>query len=175
MVQLIPGERGAVGWNRFAEGFFPQDSNFNPASIGLDTGVSSFDYGLAEDFGRRASPSSAPPPGVPRQRVDTNWHFIDNYSWKIGRHDLKFGYEFRRTSIHITQNSQLPRQAQLRRSDEFLEGFASGGSQAAGYTQRHEYRKQPGLLRSGQLPLDVAADREPRPALGLLWCAGREE
>jgi hypothetical protein len=33
-----------LGWNRFAEGFFPEDSTFNPASIGLDTGVSSFNY-----------------------------------------------------------------------------------------------------------------------------------
>ncbi len=26
-----------LGWNRFAEGFFPQDQSFNPDSIGLDT------------------------------------------------------------------------------------------------------------------------------------------
>ncbi|MGA2812351.1 MAG: carboxypeptidase regulatory-like domain-containing protein, partial [Candidatus Acidiferrum sp.] len=26
-----------LGWNRFAEGFFPQDRSFNPSSIGLDT------------------------------------------------------------------------------------------------------------------------------------------
>src|SRR4029077_11268724 len=37
--------------------------------------------------------------GDPRQRVDTNWHYIDNVSWKAGKHDIKFGYEFRRTSI----------------------------------------------------------------------------
>jgi hypothetical protein len=35
-----------LGWNRFAEGFFPQDSSFDPASIGLDTGTSSFNGGL---------------------------------------------------------------------------------------------------------------------------------
>ena len=35
-----------VGWNRFAEGFFPQDQSFDPASIGLDTGASSFNGGL---------------------------------------------------------------------------------------------------------------------------------
>ena len=28
-----------LGWNRFAEGFFPQDRNFDPSSIGLDTGA----------------------------------------------------------------------------------------------------------------------------------------
>ena len=30
-----------LGWNRFAEGFFPEDIAFNPSSIGLDTGVTS--------------------------------------------------------------------------------------------------------------------------------------
>ena len=35
-----------LGWNRFAEGFFPQDQSFNPNSIGLDTGVSAYDGGL---------------------------------------------------------------------------------------------------------------------------------
>ena len=28
-----------LGWNRFAEGFFPEDQSFNPTSIGLNTGV----------------------------------------------------------------------------------------------------------------------------------------
>src|ERR1019366_2778539 len=36
---------------------------------------------------------------IPRNRVDSNWHFVDNYSWKSGKHDVKFGYEFRRTTI----------------------------------------------------------------------------
>ena len=36
---------------------------------------------------------------IPRNRIDSNWHFIDNYSWKFGKHDVKFGYEFRRTTI----------------------------------------------------------------------------
>src|SRR6202035_4394532 len=35
----------------------------------------------------------------PRHRVDTNYQFIDGFSWKINKHDLKFGFEFRRTSI----------------------------------------------------------------------------
>ena len=26
-----------LGWNRFAEGFFPEDRSFDPSSIGLDT------------------------------------------------------------------------------------------------------------------------------------------
>ena len=38
-----------LGWNRFAEGFFPEDQSFNPSSIGLDTGVPAYDFGLAGD------------------------------------------------------------------------------------------------------------------------------
>ena len=42
-----------LGWNRFVEGFFPEDQSFNPASIGLDTGVTSVQLRAAEDFGGR--------------------------------------------------------------------------------------------------------------------------
>src|SRR6266536_4198754 len=35
-----------LGWNRFAEGFFPEDKSFNPSSIGLNTGVGAYDSGL---------------------------------------------------------------------------------------------------------------------------------
>ena len=133
-----------LGWNRFAEGFFPQDSSFNPASIGLDTGTSSFDGGLplisVGGFSRIGASA-----GVPRQRVDTNWHFIDNYSWKIGRHDIKFGYEFRRTSIAITQDSNFRGKLSFDDLTSFLEGLPSGGSQAAGNTNRHEYENNQGL------------------------------
>jgi hypothetical protein len=95
-----------VGWNRFAEGFFPQDQSFHPSSIGLCAasttaacaGSGPADSGLpiivVGSFAQLGATSS-----VPRSRVDTNWHFIDNISWKLGRHDMKFGYEFRRTSI----------------------------------------------------------------------------
>ena len=88
-----------LGWNRFAEGFFPQDQSFNPNSIGLDTGVGAYDGGLPATtvggFSQIGATNS-----VPRNRVDTNWHFVDNYSWKSGKHDVKFGYEFRRTTIN---------------------------------------------------------------------------
>ena len=94
-----------LGWNRFAEGFFPQDSNFNPNSIGLDTGVTSpYDFGLPKVSVTGFSPIGATT-SVPRSRVDSNWHFIDNYSWKSGRHEIKFGYEFRRSTIELVQDN----------------------------------------------------------------------
>src|SRR2546425_3703240 len=95
-----------VGWNRFAEGFFPQDQSFHPSSIGLcaasttsacagsgpaDSGLPIISVSGSAQLGATSS--------VPRNRVDTNWHYIDNIAWKVRRHDMKFGYEFRRTSI----------------------------------------------------------------------------
>ncbi len=98
------------GWNRFAEGFFPQDSNFNPSSIGLCnvpvTFASCDSSGLpiillaptptgGSGFFSQVGATS----GDPRHRVDTNNQLIDSFSWKINKHDVKFGGEFRRTSI----------------------------------------------------------------------------
>src|SRR5262249_9520879 len=92
-----------LGWNRFAEGFFPEDRSFDPLSIGLDTGATPYNFGLPVFNVSSPTGSSLAQLGAdkgdPRQRVDTNWHYIDNVSWKYGRHDIKFGYEFRRTSI----------------------------------------------------------------------------
>jgi outer membrane receptor protein involved in Fe transport len=133
-----------LGWNRFVEGFFPEDRNFDPSSIGLDTGVSSYNFGLPTisvgSFSVIGSTTS-----VPRQRVDTNWHFIDNYSWQIGRHNFKFGYEFRRTTINIIQNSNFRGRVSFRDFTSFLEGLPSSGSQASGHTQRHEAQNNQGL------------------------------
>lgn len=83
------------GWNRFAEGFFAQDQGLASA-IGLDTGLA--DAGLpgihVGSFAQLGANSSDP-----RHRVDENNQLIDDYSWKLGKHDVKFGFEFRRTSI----------------------------------------------------------------------------
>src|SRR5208282_3773553 len=98
------------GWNRFAEGFFPQDSSFNPNSIGLCnvpvTFASCDSSGLpillvaptptgSSAFFSQVGATS----GDPRHRFDTNNQVIDSFSWKINKHDVKFGGEFRRTSI----------------------------------------------------------------------------
>ncbi|MGA7918670.1 MAG: TonB-dependent receptor [Candidatus Acidiferrales bacterium] len=92
------------GWNRFAEGFFPQDQNFDPNTIGLcnvpttspqiSCSTSSLPIISAGTFSQVGASSS-----TPRHRVDSNNQFIDDFSWKLSKHDLKFGFEFRRTSI----------------------------------------------------------------------------
>src|SRR5262249_45035499 len=140
-------------WNRFAEGFFPEDQAFDPSSIGLNTGVAGYDGGLPAisvgNFSQIGATTS-----VPRNRVDTNWHFVDDYSWKAGKHDVKFGYEFRRTTInHVIDHnfrgtlsfgndvfSPSDEETPLSSLEAFLEMIPDGGKQVTGNSQRHTYQ-----------------------------------
>ena len=134
-----------LGWNRFAEGFFPQDQSFNPNSIGLDTGVGAYDGGLpataVATFSQIGATSS-----VPRNRVDSNWHFVDNYSWKSGKHDVKLGYEFRRTTIMQVIDHNFRGTLSFNDMADFLNGLPSGGKQVTGYSRRHTFQNSHGLF-----------------------------
>ena len=134
-----------LGWNRFAEGFFPQDKSFNPNSIGLNTGVSGYDGGLpvitVAGFSKIGATSS-----VPRNRVDTNWHFVDNYSWKSGKHDVKFGYEFRRTTIAHVIDHAFRGTLDFASLSDFLNGSPDDGSQVAGNSKRHTFQNSHGFF-----------------------------
>ncbi|HUA14557.1 MAG TPA: TonB-dependent receptor [Verrucomicrobiae bacterium] len=128
-----------LGWNRFAEGFFPQDQSFNPNSIGLDTGVGAYDGGLpatgVAGFSQIGATSS-----IPRNRVDSNWHFVDNYSWKSGKHDVKFGYEFRRTTIMQVIDHNFRGTLGFDNLSDFLSGISDGGAQVSGDSRRHTFQ-----------------------------------
>jgi outer membrane receptor protein involved in Fe transport len=133
-----------LGWNRFAEGFFPQDRSFDPASIGLDTGAAKYDFGLP--VFAVASPTGSSlaqlgsDKGDPRQRVDTNWHYIDNVSWKAGKHDIKFGYEYRRTSVSQILDRGFRGTLSFKSLGDFLAGLPTGGgSQRLGNTDRNTF------------------------------------
>ena len=140
-----------LGWNRFAEGFFPEDRSFDPSSIGLDTvGAGSANNGNPFNFGLPAItiagasfPQLGADKGDPRQRVDSNWHYIDNVSWKAGKHDMKFGYEFRRTSISQTFNRDYRGRLQFSTLEAFLAGTpdtgGSANSQYAGDSNRNTF------------------------------------
>jgi Carboxypeptidase regulatory-like domain/TonB dependent receptor-like, beta-barrel len=129
-----------LGWNRFAQGFFPEDQSFDPSSIGMNTGVGAYDAGLPAisvgDFSQIGATTS-----VPRNRVDSNWHFIDNYSWKSGRHDIKFGYEFRRTTIMQVIDHNFRGTLGFDDLDAFLRGTPEtsifSSAQIIGNTLRH--------------------------------------
>jgi hypothetical protein len=133
-----------LGWNRFAEGFFPQDRSFNPTSIGLDTldpssgNASPYNFGLPKISISGLAPIGADN-GDPRQRVDTNWHYIDNISWKAGKHDFRFGYEFRRTSISQIFNRGFRGTLSFDTLQEFVAGTPAGGSQRQGNTDRNTF------------------------------------
>ena len=72
-----------LGWNRFAEGFFPEDQSFDPSSIGLNTGVTSPSISACRNLRGRFLADRRDQP-VPRKRVDSNWHFIDNLFVEVG-------------------------------------------------------------------------------------------
>ncbi len=131
------------GYNRFAEGFFPEDQSFDPRSIGLNTGVDNpQDFGLPfirirndPDLGSAIAPAGSTL-SVPRGRVDTNWHFIDNFSWKRGEHDIKFGYEFRRTFVNGFFDAGYRGRLDFDSLADFLDGTLSGGRSARGDSRR---------------------------------------
>ena len=136
-----------VGWNRFAEGFFPEDHSFDPLSIGLNTvgpistpnNGNSYNFGLPV-FNVSGLPQLGSDKGDPRQRVDTNWHYIDNVSWKAGKHDIKFGYEFRRTSISQMFNRNFRGRLKFSSLSAFLDGNPdNGGTQGIGDTNRNTF------------------------------------
>jgi hypothetical protein len=152
------------GWNRFAEGFFPQDQNFEPSSIGLCaassvaecTGLGPHNSGMPIILAA-ATPSGATSffaqPGTtngdPRQRVDTNNQFVENFSWKISKHDLKMGFDFRRTSVEQYFDKYFRGRVKFSDLSTFLTGTPEGGAfgslEYSGNTRRHTRENGYGL------------------------------
>ena len=157
------------GWNRFAEGFFPGDQSFHPSSIGLCTASNSLtstpvvagptcsgsgpaDSGLPiilVSVTPSGGSSFFAQPGAnstdPRHRVDSNVQFIDGFSWKINKHDVKFGFEFRRTSVQQYFDKYFRGRLKFANLSTFLEGTVSSGLQYSGDTIRHTYENDFGL------------------------------
>jgi Carboxypeptidase regulatory-like domain/TonB dependent receptor len=132
------------GWNRFGEGFFPQDTNFQPSTIGLIDGTGVADKGLpvidVGGFSQIGASSSDP-----RMRVDQNWQALDNFSWKVGKHDIKFGYEFRRTTIQQFLGTNFRGELDFNDLEDFLSGTIDGGGQSTGNANRNTYQNSNGL------------------------------
>jgi Carboxypeptidase regulatory-like domain/TonB dependent receptor len=144
------------GWNRFAEQFNPQDSAFHPSSIGLNTGTGVADNGLPIILVSGVAQLGATS-GDPRSRVDSNNQLLDNFSWKINKHEVKFGFEYRRTSVQHSFNKYF--RGRLRFKDttdangnviatalqNFLDGDVTDGFQYSGYSLRHTAENNYGL------------------------------
>ena len=131
------------GYNRFDEGFFPEDGDFDPRSIGLNTGIAGEqDFGLPQiriqdDLGIANIGATL---SVPRARVDSNWHIIDNFSWKLPQNDVKFGYEFRRTTVDQFFDAGYRGRLDFGSLADFLSGTLSGGRAARGNSNRFTFQ-----------------------------------
>jgi hypothetical protein len=132
------------GWNRFAEGFFPQDQSFAPSSIGLDTGTGLANGGLPiitmGSFAQLGASSS-----TPRHRVDSNVQALDNFSWKLNKHDVKVGVDFHRTTVQQYFGKYFRGKLKFNDLTDFLSGTVDGGFQYSGDSIRHTFENNFGL------------------------------
>jgi hypothetical protein len=146
------------GWNRFAEGFFPGDQSFSPSSIGLNTGTGAADQGLpiilVGGFAQLGATSS-----VPRHRVDSNNQVIDSFSWNKGKHAIKFGFDFHRTTVQQYFDKYFrgrlkfeghtatdgPISVDTEALTDFLTGYVDSGFQYFGDSTRHTYENNFGF------------------------------
>lgn len=139
------------GWNRFAEGFFPADQSFQPSSIGLcaasttalcsggasDSGLPIIDVTGYAQLGATSS--------VPRHRVDSNNQVLDNFSWKLNKHDIKIGFDFHRTTIQQYFDKYFRGKLEFDDLADFLSGTVDGGFQYSGDSTRHTFENNFGF------------------------------
>jgi outer membrane receptor protein involved in Fe transport len=81
------------------------------------------------------SPTSAQRSPSARARRQ-QYPLIDNFSWKLDRHDLKFGYEFRRTTVDQFFDAGYRGRLDFGSLEDFLSGTLSGGRAARGNSNR---------------------------------------
>lgn len=158
------------GWNLYSQDFLAQDAKVfgNPnTTLKLNNGVT-----RPRDFGlptiRVSGFASLGSSGFsnPRGRDDTNWHFIDNFSSKMGAHDVKLGYEFRRTAVDSFNDFNFRGRISFGSLADFLAGDPTGFSLIpAGNTDRearqnsHALYVQDSIRTTSELTLN----------LGLRW------
>jgi Carboxypeptidase regulatory-like domain/TonB dependent receptor len=134
------------GWNRYRNGFYPEDASiFGDPNVSL--GINTLDLlgpntALPRDFGLPTIEVS----GLahlgssgfsnPRNRVDQNYQFFDNFSWKINKHDVKFGGEYRRTTVNSFNDLLARGELEFNSLAEFLGGGLDGGTENFGNTSR---------------------------------------
>src|SRR5258708_5948592 len=138
------------GYNRFEEQFFPQDKTFDPSSIGLNLGTGAQDFGLPQisvgafvpvgSSFRSSYATLGSNTANPRGRVDTNWQFFDNVSYIAGRHNWKFGYEFRHTFVDGFFDNGYRGKLSFNTLDDFIAGVPVSGRQAQGSSSRQTFQ-----------------------------------
>jgi len=99
------------GVSYFDQVFSDAVHNYDPVALGFDTGVTSPDLsgapkitigGAAAGSGLTGSASGFDPIGVtpPEGRQDITGHFDDAVAYTIGKHEYRFGGEFRKSQVY---------------------------------------------------------------------------
>jgi len=132
------------GYNHFFEQFLPEDGTFNPATIGLNTAVDPRDFGLPLIRVSGYAPIGANAAN-PRGRTDTNSHLVGAFSYSTGRHNVKGGYEFRRTTVDGFFDAGYRSVLNFASLDDFLAGIVDSGRQATGDSGRFTFQNNHGF------------------------------
>ena len=93
-----------LSFNRFTQLFSPQDSAFDPASIGLLTGAT----GGLPTIVVNGFESLGAPTNLPRWRVSQAYQLVDTLVWTRSAHTVKAGVDYRRPLVR-SYNDQFSR------------------------------------------------------------------
>jgi len=141
-LHLLTVVRG--GYSRLENHDSAQDLSFDPNSVGLNTGVGPQDFGLPEisvaNFATLGAASSDP-----RGRISTSTQFFNNYTYSSGRHNWRFGYEFRRSALDGFFDSGYRGSLRFATLDQFIAGTPSSGRQAQGDSSRQTFQNNHSL------------------------------
>ena len=147
-----------VGYNRFWQEVVVADHNLNPASLGINTGVTNpTDFGLPEirlsGFNSHTigGNGSWPLYTTPNQTLQ----FTDTVNYVIGKHNLRFGGEFRTGSTNNLRDTYGPGYARFANTygstgasalENFVAGNVDYGYVAVGNSQRFVSQKSFGMF-----------------------------
>lgn len=95
-----------LGADYFFQGYGDANHNFNPVSLGFNTGVPTVPGAPNITFG---SSNSFDPIGLtaPEHRNGTTGHATDDFSWSLGAHLIRFGGEYRKGYVYESYATSL--------------------------------------------------------------------
>lgn len=123
-----------IRYDRINNALLPEDHNFDPLSIGLNTGVTDPQrFGLPfikiVGFDVIGSPTE-----IPNQELSTTWHIKEMGTVIRGKNTLRFGVDIRRTTINIRNDAATRGRIVFDGSvlgdplADFLAGFPAGNT-----------------------------------------------
>lgn len=133
-----------LSFNRYAQTFSPLDSNFDPASIGLVTGVAgglpTIVVGGFESLGA--------PTNLPRGRVSQAYQIVDSLVFTKGMHTIKTGADYRRPIVRSFNDQFARGRLTFNNLADLLAGVAAPAATgiARGATRRDTFTNNVGLF-----------------------------